>query len=58
LPVLFINTEGHRDIVSKDKEDYLHADWWLDNMGVEGYESIGSPEEPLGMQIKGRGNYT
>lgn len=58
LPVLYINTEGHRDIVSKEKDDYLHADWWLDNMGVEGYESIGSPEAPLGMQIKGHGNYT
>ena len=56
LPVLFINTEGFRDIVSK--ETYLHAKWWLDNMGNEGYESIGSPSEPLGMQIKGRGNYT
>ena len=56
LPVLFINTEGFRDIVSK--ETYLHAKWWLDNMDIEGYESIGSPSEPLGMQIKGRGNST
>lgn len=56
LPVLFINTEGHRDIVSK--EVYLHASWWLDNMGIEDYESIGSADAPLGMQIKGRGNYT
>jgi len=56
LPVLYINTDGHKDIVSK--EEYLHADWWLDAMGADGYESIGSPEQPLGMQIKGRGNYT
>ena len=56
LPVLYINTEGHRNIVSK--EEYLHADWWLDNMDVEGYESIGSPTKPKGMLIKGRGNYT
>ena len=56
LPVLFINTEGYRNIDSK--EVYVHADWWLDNMGVEGYESIGSPSEPQGMLIKGRGNYT
>ena len=34
LPVLYINTEGHRDIVSK--EEYLHATWWLDAMDVEG----------------------
>jgi len=47
LPVLYINTEGHRDIVSKEKEDYLHADWWLDAMGLEGQESIGSADAPL-----------
>ncbi len=58
LPVLYINTEGHRNIDSKDKEDYLQAQWWLDAMDIEGYESIGSPEQPLGMVIKGRGNYT
>lgn len=58
LPVLYINTEGHRDILSKEKEEYLHADWWLDAMGLEGQESIGSADAPLGMLIKGRGNYT
>lgn len=56
LPVLFINTEGHHDIVSK--EEYLHADWWLDNMGNEDFQSLGSPDAPLGTQIKGRGNFT
>ena len=56
LPVLFINTEDYRDIDSKD--DYLHADWWLDNMGHEEFESIGSATEPMGMLIKGHGNYT
>lgn len=58
LPVLFIITEGYQDIVSKEKEDYIHAQWWIDNMGVEGMESIGSPQEPRGMLIKGHGNYT
>ena len=68
LPVLYINTEGYRDIVSKD--EYLQAEWWLDaspstgdarfcvSRSDTGYESIGSADEPLGMQIKGRGNYT
>ena len=56
LPVLYINTEDHRNIDSK--ELYVHANWWLDNMGIEGYESIGSPTNPQGMLIKGRGNYT
>ena len=58
LPVLYINTEGYRDIVGKEDDDYLHADWWLDAMGIDGYDSIGSTEQPLGMLIKGRGNYT
>ena len=56
LPVMYINTEGHHNIDSKD--DYIHADWWLDNMGIEGVASIGSATQPQGMQIKGRGNYT
>lgn len=56
LPVLYINTEGNRPI--ENREEYLHAEWWLDNLGLEGYESIGSQEEPLGMLIKGRGNWS
>lgn len=56
LPVLYINTEGGLPIVSQD--EYLHADWWIDDLGLEGYESIGSREEPLGMLIKGRGNWS
>ena len=58
VPVLYINTEGYHNIDSKEKEDYLHADWWLDNMGLKQFESIGSADAPLGMLIKGRGNYT
>ena len=37
LPVLFIVTEGHHNIDSK--EEYIHANWWLDNMGQSGYQS-------------------
>ena len=56
LPILFINTENHCDIVSK--EEYVNACWWLDAMGIEGCESVGSAEEPFGMLIKGHGHYT
>ena len=56
LPALFINTNGHRNIDSK--EEYIHADWWLDNMGVKDYQSIGTAQNPLTTQIKGRGNAT
>ena len=58
LPVMYINTEGHREITGKEKTDYIHAEWWIDAGWIEGYQSIGSPQHPLGMQIKGRGNYT
>lgn len=56
LPVLYINTVGYSDIVSK--EEYLRANWWLDAMDHDGFASIGSADAPLGMQIKGRGNAT
>ena len=56
LPVLFINTEGGVAITSK--EDYVQASYWLDPMGVEGVEAFGTSDEPLTLQIKGRGNYT
>lgn len=56
LPVFYINTKGHRNIDSK--EEYVNASWWLDNMGYEQYESIGSAVKPLEMQIKGHGNYS
>ncbi len=56
LPVLHINTEQGRAINSK--EEYQQAEWWLDDLGLECYESIGSQDEPLTMLIKGQGNYT
>ena len=56
LPVLHISTEGNAPITSK--ETYLNATFYLDALGLEGYESFGSAESPLTMQIKGRGNYT
>ena len=56
LPVLFINTEDSCEIDSK--EEYVHAEWWLENLGDKQFESIGSKSAPLGMQIKGRGNAT
>jgi len=56
LPVLFINTRDSCEITSK--EEYVEARWWLDAMGIEGFESMGSAMSPLRMQIKGRGNST
>ena len=56
LPVLFINTEDSCKIDSKD--EYVNAEWWLDNMGDKRFESIGSRKRPLKTEIKGRGNAT
>lgn len=56
LPVLFINTDGGLPVDSK--EEYRKGSYYLDPMGVEGVEALGSKEEPLALQIKGRGNYT
>lgn len=56
LPVLFIETEGHAPINSKDT--YLSATYRLDPMGQSGVEAFGTVEKPLPLQIKGRGNWT
>lgn len=56
LPVLYIQTENNQTITSKDY--YLNATYYLDAMGLAGYESIGSKADPLTMEIKGRGNYS
>ena len=56
LPVLYIQTENKEPITSKDF--YLNATYYLDAIGIEGYESIGSASAPLTMEIKGRGNYS
>ena len=55
-PVLYIQTENKEPITSKDY--YLNATYYLDAIGIEGYESIGSASAPLTMEIKGRGNYS
>ena len=56
LPVLYINTEVGQAIVSK--EDYINATCYLDALGIEGYESLGSSSSPITLQIRGRGNWT
>lgn len=51
LPVMYINTENHEEI--KSKEDYLAATYY-----IEGVDGFGTAETPLALQIRGRGNYT
>ncbi len=54
LPVLYINTENGAEITSKT--EYINATYWLDGMGIEGSESMGTEQNPMLMQIRGRGN--
>lgn len=54
LPVLYIETENNQPIISK--EEYLAASYWLDPMGAECIEPLGSEIAPLPMQIRGRGH--
>lgn len=55
-PVIFINTENNTPVTSK--EEYLQATYYLDPMGVEGVEALGSVDAQLPVEIRGRGNYT
>ncbi len=54
LPVLYINTVDEQPIV--DKINYIDGDYYLDANGCGDYESIGTMENPLPLQIRGRGN--
>ena len=54
LPVLYINTVDSMPITSRDY--YLDGSYYLDSSDFEQFESIGSAEEPLALQIRGRGN--
>ena len=56
LPVMHINTDGGVAITST--EDYVGGSYYLDNMGIEGVESIASPDSAFRLEIRGRGNYT
>lgn len=56
LPVMFINTDGGVEITST--EEYVNGTYYIDNMGIEGIESIASPDSAFALQIRGRGNYT
>ncbi len=56
VPLIHINTENGVTIASKDY--YVNGTFWLDNCGSGEYESLGSHDAPLDIEIKGRGNYT
>jgi hypothetical protein len=54
LPVMYIMTDA--PVTSKDVS--VTATCYIDAMGLEGCDPLGSAGQPLTLQIKGRGNYT
>ncbi|MCQ2351500.1 MAG: CotH kinase family protein [Paludibacteraceae bacterium] len=56
LPIMYLNTDSGLEIT--DDENYVPATVYIDAMGIPGYESLGTKEEPLVAETKGRGNYT
>ena len=54
LPILFINSEAP----ITTKEYYVNATCYIDALGQDGYESLGTAEAPMPLVIKGHGNYT
>lgn len=55
LPVMYVNTAGGQPITGKD--DYVAATCWIDP-GDTDVPALGSSESPVGIGIRGRGNYT
>lgn len=56
MPVMFINTVDNAPITSK--EEYVDAQYYVETFGSSKYESIGSAESTLPLQIRYRGNWT
>ena len=56
LPVLYITTQDSLPVTSKT--DYVDGTYYLDAMGIEGFESIGDIDNQRSLQIRGRGNST
>lgn len=54
LPVMYVTTTDSLPITSK--EEYLAGSYYLDPCGCDGVEAIGSADNQLPLQIKGRGN--
>ena len=54
IPVLYIETHGNQPVTSKT--EYIDALYWLDPLDNEDIAPLGSEEEPLPMQIRGRGH--
>ena len=57
LPVLYIETDNSIEVPPKN-ESYVNGIYWIEVPDDCQFPSIGSKEYPLGLSIKGRGNWT
>lgn len=55
IPVIYINTENAAPVL--DRENYVKATLYIDPMQSD-FEAVGTVDEPIALQIKGRGNFT
>lgn len=56
VPVIFINTDNGEAVSSKT--EYLNAKAYILSNGYHGLDNLGSQEQMVNLQIRGRGNYT
>lgn len=56
LPVIYLDTENNVEITSK--EEYVNATFYITVPEGSEYEAVGSANEPIVTEIKGRGNYS
>ena len=54
LPVIYIQTESPVN----SKEDYVSGSCYIDAMAEDEYQSLGTIDNQIPLQIKGQGNYT
>lgn len=55
LPIVYVNTGG---TPVADKVNYVQGTIYIDNLGLPGYEALGTAAQPLQTGIRGRGNWT
>ncbi|MCM1034861.1 MAG: CotH kinase family protein [Paludibacter sp.] len=56
LPIMHINTTEQQPITSK--ENYIQAQYWIETPDNTNLQPLGTQDNPLTLQIRGRGNYT
>ncbi|MCD7972334.1 MAG: CotH kinase family protein [Candidatus Azobacteroides sp.] len=56
LPVFYLNTDNGAEITTK--EYYVGATLYIDALGLPGFSSLGTAENPIVTEARGRGNYT